>query len=207
MAETHDEQREEPVRCTQCDRLAVVSFQGSGPLCVEHDHMFAMSNYARAAQLNALQNQISASMQRTFGTYTPPVEMPPFPSRGVDIDYSPTTIQGSTVGAVNTGAIAGQAQVSVTLLRGQGASDLADAITELGNAIQASREITEEIRADLLGHIAFLADQANRPEEQRYRGLIKTALGALRNGVTAAAGLTTIWDKVGPIIEQAPQLT
>jgi len=161
-----------------------------------------MSNYARSTQIQTVLNSLSASIQRSTGFYTPPIEIPAFPTKGSEINYSPTSIQGSTVGAVNTGSIVGQTQISVTLLKGQGADELADAIAEITSAIEVSTEVADDLRAELLSEVAFLADQATQAPEGRQLVPIKAVLSALQNSIGTVAGLAAVWDKVGPIISQ-----
>jgi predicted transcriptional regulator len=112
------------------------------------------------------------------------------------------TIEGSTVGAINTGNIQKLESV-INQVTNQEDARLADALKELTNAILESQEITEAVKDELIEQLTFLAEQITTPKESRKLTIAKTVFDAITGLIRTAPALLVLWDRYGPMIEQA----
>jgi len=183
-------------KCSQCDKPAVMD-----DLCVDHYFKLQQAIYLQysmlAAQYNVLEDQFSDGT----GGIIPPkrIKVHPLPSFGDNYTFNNISITESNVGAINTDSAA-NIDASITIMKSQGNSDLAIAITELTQAIIDSREIEQATKNEIAEQLQFLVAQTTAEPSNRSLGLVKGILTGIRDTVSTAASLLVTWDKVEPLI-------
>lgn len=201
QSENGEEQGGGGAVCSQCNNAAVSATYTGAALCVEHDYMFAMSGYVRQAMLTANLNDIRESISRSTGIPFRPVFLPPLPTLVQSSQSSSVNVAGD-VGVVNTG----QARVitaAVNKLAESGSQELADAIEGLTDSIDASNELSVELKASLFESLSFLAEQATTDKESRRPSFIKIALEQLSAVVGQAESIKAAAEPLISIIRAA----
>ena len=151
-----------------------------------------------AAQYNVIQEQLSAGT----GGLMPPkrIIIPPPPSSGDNYTFNNISVTESNIGAINT-ATAANIDASITIMQNQGNNELAVAITELTQAIIDSKEIEQAAKNEIAEQLQFLVAQVTAEPSNRSLGLVKGILIGIRNTISTATSLLTIWDKMEPLIK------
>jgi hypothetical protein len=118
---------------------------------------------------------------------------------GITSNPGGTTINvGGDVGAINTGTVYNSVHGKIDKMRGTSAEEMGNTFEKLLDAIKES-SIDETTKAAQMENVDFLVTQYNKPPQERTGGLISASLTLL----SAAANLTTIWVKWGPMIIKA----
>jgi hypothetical protein len=167
--------------------------------------MLQQAAYLQQTMLAAFQNLLAAELDAGAGYLIrhPRIEIPkPPPFIGGSLTLNNISVSGSTIGAINTGTIQ-TIDASITVLRSGGESDLAAAVKRLTEAIIASNEINDSLKNEIAEQLAFLSAEAATKPENRSVGIIKSVLAGIRDSISVAAGLITIWDKVEPVFKTA----
>jgi hypothetical protein len=171
------------------------------PLCLDCYTKYAAvmqlqtENYER--ELNYLSDQIAHSVGM------PPLG-PRYPERRLpqiigNLTLNNIKVSGGVVGSINTGSI-GRLDVTITAIKGTGQSDLAEALTRLSEAVIASVDLAQLQRDEMVELLGALASEIATPPEQRRNSIGRTLLARLRELISGAADLTTIWQQWGPSI-------
>lgn len=190
-------------KCSQCDKPAVVYYGDSG-LCVEHHLMMQQAAYLQQSMLAAQVNQIRAEIEAGTGMLVrlPRIEIPKPPFIGDSLTLNNISVAGSTIGAINTGTIQ-SLDVSITLMRNRGESELAAGVKELTEAILKSNEVQESAKNEITEQLAYLVAQVTAEKNNRSMGVVKSILAGIRNSISVATSLLAIWDKVQPLFQSA----
>ena len=106
-------------------------------------------------------------------------------------------ITGSAIGVLNLGNITGKIDRNIVTLRHSGHADTADAIKEFMGEIDKLKDEIGEKHLEILGHLEFLTEEANKPQEQRNIPVIKSVFRYMIEGISMSSGLLNIWDKIG----------
>jgi hypothetical protein len=118
----------------------------------------------------------------------------------------PTTynihIEGSTVGVVNTGSV-GSLEVNLATLQRRGDEQLASALRELSESIINSTELGSDRMSSAREMLETVATEAARPAEQRNGASMRAILKELAEVVKVSASLSTLWERLGPVIWSA----
>ena len=117
------------------------------------------------------------------------------------INFQHIRVEKSTIGAINTGTIQ-QLDVAIGQAEGAGAGALAGAVKTLAEAFMQSKELDDARKNEALEQLTLLTEQVRLPAQQRKPGLIRAALGALKDTATTAAGLLSVWEKAKPYLDQ-----
>lgn len=186
-------------KCSQCDKPAVL-----GDLCVDHYYKLQQAIYLQSSMVAAMQNLLAAELDAGTGylVHHPRIIIPPPPSIGDNVTFNNINIDGSTVGAINTGILS-NLDVSMDLVKSKGEDELAAAIKELTQAIYDSKEVDDSFKNDILDQLQFIVAQATAEPENRSTGLVKSVLAGIRSSISVVAGLLAIWDRVEPLIKVA----
>lgn len=186
------------MKCSQCDRPAIVRYGDLG-LCVEHHLKMQQATYLQVSMLAAHLNFTRSQIEAGTGGLLPlsRMEIPPPPFIGDNLTLNNINVSGSTIGAINTGTIR-NLDASITTMQSRGEHELGAAIAELTEAIIHSNEVNEAAKREIAEQLEFLVAQATAEEQNRSMGVVKSTLAGLRNSISVAAGLLTIWDKVEP---------
>jgi len=192
-------------KCSQCNKPAVFKYNDGSELCVEHHLMMQKAESLRlsmmASYVNALRDDIEA------GTGIPPgclarMKIPNITFNGDTLTLNNINVSGSTIGAINTGTIK-NLDVSISLLRGKGESELAESIKELIQAIIYSNEIQEDLKNEIAQQLEFLVAQVSADPSNRNIGVVKSVLARMPSLICVTASLITIWDKLEPLLKSA----
>ncbi|MGW2448413.1 hypothetical protein [Streptomyces sp. NPDC001675] len=106
----------------------------------------------------------------------------------------PITVYGNVgaIGEVNNSNVTvahvvSDIGMSAKAIADRGDTGIATAVRALAEAVQQDRQLTEDVRAQLLDHVADVADAAAAPDEPRRLSRARAALAA----ITEAAGAST----------------
>jgi hypothetical protein len=110
-----------------------------------------------------------------------PTKQPVAPPGPVNI-----TVQGGTIGTINTGQVSGQIKSNVQHVTGPSAEEFRSIVEAVTAAIKGDAGLTEEDRATALQWMEILTEQAVLPAADRKAVLVKTALESLPGFLSAA---------------------
>ena len=110
-------------------------------------------------------------------------------------------VTNSTVGVLNTGTIQ-SVDSSVTLLKQSGATDTADAIAKLTEALIECVELSTEQKDNALQLLGTLAMEAVKPPERRQKAVGLSILGSLKDIASTVAALAGAWSHAAPLLQQ-----
>jgi hypothetical protein len=111
-------------------------------------------------------------------------------------------IQNSNIANLNLGAQVGTINAALQIISGGDAAqqELARAIEQLTEAVvQAS--LPNADKQEVVEALSTIAEQAAKKPEARSKGTLKALVAWLPTAISAANNLTTLWDKLGPIIK------
>jgi hypothetical protein len=112
-------------------------------------------------------------------------------------------VSNSTVGVINTGEI--QEIKSVYLntsdLTSTGHTKLATALRKVAEAVSESQELAEKQQTELLEQLREVAQQANKPPDDRVAPeVMKALLSGMATTICTVGALAEIWSTWGPAI-------
>jgi len=105
-------------------------------------------------------------------------------------------ISNSTIGNLNLGTVMGDLNGSIQQLRQEGQVDLSDALEKLSEAIIGSAEVQDQVKKDLLEHVAFVSGEMALPGAKRKMGPVRSSIEALKSGLAVASELVSLWQGV-----------
>lgn len=193
-------------KCSQCDKVAVVSFGGL-PLCVDHHLKMQQANYLQSNLLAANFNLLADQLDKGTGYLVrhSRIEIPRPPFIGDNLTLHNINVSGVTIGSINTGVIH-NLDASITVMQSQDKPELADAIKELTEAIIKTNEIDETAKNEIAQQLEFLTAQVTARSQDKSVGLVKGVMLGLKSTLSTVASLITIWDKVEPLLRIAFKL-
>jgi len=193
-------------KCSQCDKVAVVSFGGL-PLCVDHHLKMQQANYLQSSLLAANFNLLADQLDKGTGYLVrhSRIEIPRPPFIGDNLTLHNINVSGVTIGSINTGIIH-NLDASITVMQSQDKPELADAIKELTEAIIKTNEIDETAKNEIAQQLEFLTAQVTARSQDKSVGLVKGVMLGLKSTLSTVASLITIWDKVEPLLRVAFKL-
>jgi hypothetical protein len=111
------------------------------------------------------------------------------------------TMHGSTLGQLNLGTVYGNIETHLHAVTGVGADEFRSAAERLIAALKDDASLAEESRAQLLGNIDYLSEEASAPLDHRRPDVIKTVLERIPQLLGAADAAKQAWDTWGPTIQ------
>lgn len=191
------------MKCSQCERPAIVKYCDLG-LCVQHYLMMKQAEYLEFSMLTAGLNFLRSQISVGTGGLTPhtPIEIPRPPFIGDSFTLNNINVAESTIGAINTGTI-GNIDVGITMMQNQGQGDLAIAIKGLTEAILKSNELNESTKNEIAEQLEFLIAQVTAEPHNRSTAVVKSILAGIRDSISTAAGLLTLWERIEPLLRTA----
>jgi hypothetical protein len=78
---------------------------------------------------------------------------------------------------------------------------IAQAMTDLTNAILDASEISETQKNEVLEQIAFLSAQASAPAAERKPGMIKTVVNAVKESASVVSSVAGAWAALEPLLD------
>jgi hypothetical protein len=166
--------------------------------------MMQQASYLQQSQLAAHLNYLEEEIAGGTGYILPPtrIEIPRPPFMGDMLTLNNINVSNSTVGAINTGTVQ-QLDASITLLQSKGEVEIASALKDLTQGIVDSNEIEASAKDEMAQQLAFLVGQLQAQRKQRSIGVAKSVLSGIGAMLGHAVTLTTLWEKLRPLIEKA----
>lgn len=188
------------MRCNQCNRDAVVQLGNGLPLCVEHYYMMSAVMNEQQRNNMAMINYLRDQIHETMGAPPPTarINIPRPVINSSPITYNNISIDRSVVGSVNTAQV-DRIDVAMSNIKNSGHDDVSAAIKVLTETIIKSSELQDKERKQLVEELAFLAEQAALPKQERQKSIIKMVLKAMPVSLAVATDLTTLWSKCEPV--------
>jgi hypothetical protein len=112
-------------------------------------------------------------------------------------------ISNSTVGNLNLGEQIGNINTAVHILAAtndERAKDVAEALKQLTEAISVAPQLSPAQKKENLELLSALATEAQKPQEQRAFGVVKSVVAGLGSALSTAGTLSDLWTKWGPAI-------
>ena len=174
-------------------------------LCVEHYYMLMQANHIQlswaAAHINALSDILDAGAG--YLVHHARIEIPQLPNNISNIStQNYINISRSLIKVLNTGTI-NNLNSGIALMEGQDKADVAASIKDFIQATNKSKQITIEMKKEILEQLDVLIAQLNTEERSRSIGLIKSILAGITNTVTGTAALLTLWEHVSTILSSS----
>jgi hypothetical protein len=136
---------------------------------------------------------------------SPRIQLPP-PSPIVatqgPMTFHNINVQGSVVGAINTGEVQ-RIDVAIDHIRLGGDPALAQSLTQFTEALLADAELQEEAKKEILEQLSFLSTQTATPKEQRKPGMIRAVLEGIGKAAAVSTALITLWERLHPLLAKA----
>lgn len=149
-----------------------------------------------ASNFNLIEQELSAR----FGGLMPPKQMaiPQPPSAGINFTYTNIQVSDSAVGVINPGTLY-TIDTSIDVMQNRGDTELATAIKDLTQAILDDKQITDDLKKEIVEQLEFLVAEAVAVREKRHISVIKGVMTQISKAITISAALLTIWGKVEPL--------
>ncbi len=173
-------------------------------MCADHYYMMVKATYLQAYMLSKQYDLVETELEAMAGglAHFPRMQMAPPPFMVDSLTLNNINVSGSNVTVINARTIQ-NLDASITIMRSRGETELAEAVKELTQALVDSKEIEESTRKEIAEQLEFLVAQATAEPKNRSIGVVKGVLAGIRDSISVAAGLITIWDKVEPLIRAA----
>ncbi|MEK3836466.1 hypothetical protein [Paenibacillus sp. FSL R7-0128] len=111
-------------------------------------------------------------------------------------------IDRSVIGSVNTGNI-DSLDVSLNNIKISGKDELSKSIKDFSEAVLSCDELNQDEKNDVIEQVAFISEEATKPEEKQKKTIILNTLKNVKESVLTVNALTILWEKV---ISQLPFL-
>ena len=197
------------VKCSQCDKPAIIKYADKIPLCADCYHKVAQANFmeqqAKHNQLSWLASQINLTEQHLYqgmGGILPlkQMQIPQPPSAGINYSYSNIEISDSAVGVINPGTLY-TINTSIDVMQNRGDNELAAAIKDLTQEVVNSKEIQDDIKKEIAELLQFLASEGSASKDTRNKSVIKQVLDRLGKLIPVATTAWSIWVTVQPLLQ------
>lgn len=195
------------VKCSQCDKPAIIKYADKIPLCADCYHKVAQANFMEQQtmhnRLSWLASNLNFTEQQLYvghGGLLPLTQMiiPQPPSAGSSYTFSQIQVSDSNVGVINPGTLFAL-NTSIEVMQNRGDSELAKAVKELTQAVLDDKQITDDLKKEIAEQLEFLVAEAIADKEKRRVGVIKGVMAQISKAISTSAALLTIWDKVEPL--------
>jgi len=198
------------ISCAQCGKPAVVKLKHRAtnnyeiPLCIDCNLKFQQAMELQYNRFASMLNFLTGEIEATTGLYgihprfevtQPLVHQGPMTFHNIKVDRS-------VVGAINTGEVE-KIDVAMSHISACGSEELARLLGEFTEAVIAEQNINAEVRNQIIEQIAFLATQSVLPRKNRKPSIIRAVLTSLKDAVATIASLSSLWDKLQPLLERA----
>ncbi len=112
-------------------------------------------------------------------------------------------IENSSVANLNLGNQVGTINAALEVISGQPgpSQEVAEALKQLTEATVAEKALPDSEKQEVVQALSALAEQAAKKPEERSKGSLRAIVSWLPTAIAAAADLTTLWGKFGPVIK------
>ena len=193
--------------CNQCGKPAVQEYNGN-PLCVDCltklASVFQKQEEIRQREMIILMQQeqaIESEMYRTVGL-TPPPPKYDFTHLQPPSSYTLHNIKvsDSVIGSVNSGDVE-KIDVAMTNIQHSGNTKIADALKSLTETVLECKEITSDLKNELIQNLSFVSQQVSTPQGARKQGVLRSVLAGIKDGVSTVSSLAGLWTKFEPLFK------
>jgi len=199
----------EVVKCSQCDKPAIIKYDNKIPLCVDCYHKIAqaafMEQQAQHNRLSWLASQMNLTEQHLYqgmGGILPlkQIQIPQPPSAGINYSYSNIEVSDSAVGVINPGTLY-TINTSIDVMQNRGDNELAAAIKDLTQEVVNSKEIQDDVRKEITELLQYLASAASTDKDTQNKSVVKQVLERLEKLIPVATLAWSIWERVQPLLQ------
>lgn len=131
-------------------------------------------------------------------------EIHPIPELDEDLRPGRTAvhIHNSNVANLNLGSQVGTITANLQAIsNADGGRQFAEAMESFANAVVAEQILRDDVKKEVLDAATVISEQAVKKPEERSSATLKALTAWIPTAISAANGLVTLWDKVGPIIK------
>lgn len=194
--------------CGQCGRPAVI-YMGENqelPLCIGCFYQFQL---ARQIEQNMRADMINFIRARAESALGIPGTLPRFETTTPVIHNDSRTfnnlnVDRSKIGAINYGTIS-QLDVDMSQFKQMGLGGFAEALQKFVEALANDNDISADDKSDAIDNILTLIDQFRTPNENKRKGVIKSAFEYIDKVVSKSATVAGLWVNIHTILSQMPQ--
>ena len=196
------------VKCSQCDKPAIIKYADKIPLCADCYHKVAQANFMEQQTMHNRLSWIASNLNFTeqqlyvgHGGLLPLKQMiiPQPPPTGSSYTFSQIQVSDSNVGVINPGTLFAL-NTSIEVMQNRGDSELAKAVKELTQAVLDDKQITDDLKKEIAEQLEFLVAEAIADKGKRRVAVIKGVMAQISKAISTSAALLTIWDKVEPLL-------
>jgi len=194
------------MKCYNCNKNAMYEVGPDGqqvPLCLDCYIRWLNALVREQEMLGSELNYLTSQMECIAGV---PNILPRYPERRTVIHTGGVTLNNirvsdSEIGVLNTGTI-GNVDASVTVLKADGNSELASAVTELSQAVIKSGQIANDSKNQVLELLQALSEEAVAPKAKRKSTVAMALLAEMSRILGGVSTLAELWQKTKTLFEQ-----
>lgn len=192
------------IKCSQCDKTAIFAVSPNKiPLCLDCYHKFQQTMEIQNRLLKEEMNYITDQIESTVGLHgilpRHQISQPLF-HQG-PLTFNNIKVDRSTIGAINTGELE-NIDINITHINKTGSKELVEALKEFTQAVIEEIKLNESQKNQIIEQLSFLTSQINTPKDNRKISIIKMVLLTIKNSITTLAGLTSLWEKLYPLLQK-----
>jgi len=109
-------------------------------------------------------------------------------------------VTNSQIGVLNIGAIE-NVDSTVSVLKTTGNAELAQAITQLSEAVIQSGEIVTDVKNQIIELLGAISSEAVAPKRKQRKAVVKAILSELSETLKTVASLASLWESVKAVLE------
>lgn len=196
------------VKCSQCDKPAIVKYADKIPLCADCYLKVAQANFMQQqAMHNKLSwlasnlNLIEQDLYVGYGGLLPLKQMViPQPPGAPNYSFNQIKVSESNIGVINTGTLF-NLDTSIQVMHNRGDKELANAVRELTQAVLDNNELNDELKEEVVEQLEFLVTEALASKDKQRKGLIRKIINDISQSIATFGALLTIWNNVGPLLQ------
>jgi len=188
-------------KCSQCGKPAIVRV-GANYLCVDCNLKFEQAQLLEHYRDVTMLNFLTAQAESVIGI---PGVLPRYEVLRPVI-YQGTTsfnnikVDNSVVGSINTGQVR-QIDVAMDNIKIAGNEQLASLLKEFTEAVLAEKQLTAELRNELVEQLSFISSQCVLRKEARKPTIVRSILKRIEEIVTTVKSLAAIWAPLSAILQ------
>lgn len=108
-------------------------------------------------------------------------------------------VTDSRIGVLNTGTIE-DVDSTITALKTIGNAELAQAITQLSEAVIQSSEIVNDVKNQIIELLSAISSEAVAPKEKQRKAVVKAILSELSETLRGVASLASLWESAKAVL-------
>lgn len=190
--------------CNQCGKPAMCEISGHF-LCLDCTHKFQQLNKSHMDDSFRYLNFLTDEMEAIAGVHgiLPKFEIPKTVVHKGQINFNNINVEGSVVGAINTGNVQSIDVAMSHIHDNLGYTELAEALKEFTEEFINDKSIESDVKDEIIEQLSFLTEQVISPKEHQKSSIARTVLKSMKETMTNFASLTTLitsWEKLQTIL-------